>query len=228
MTRLPIIVAAALFLLLTSCLVRAQETSSAIEIKTLKNDGGTYVTHDMRNNTATGTNGVFINYNGTVLIADSVFVDENSGQAIADGKVRIQQGEQLWTGEHIRYNFKTHEMISDQFRSGKPPVFMEGQGLHGNIVSNKMEQGTYDSTNGIITTDDVAKPLFKIHASRMRIIPNQHLEAWNAVLYAGDVPVFLLSLLRKKSRPERETILTRFRATAVHSGRSSSAVTIGI
>jgi LPS-assembly protein len=201
MTRLPIIIAAVLFLLLISWHVDAQETSSAIEIKTLKNDGSTYVTHDMRNNTATGTNGVFINYNGTVLIADSVFVDENSGQAIADGKVRIQQGDQLWTGEHIRYNFKTHQMISDQFRSGKPPVFMEGEGLHGNIVSNKMELGTYDSTNAIITTDDIAKPLFKIHASRMRIIPNQHLEAWNAVLYAGDVPVFYFPYYERNLGP---------------------------
>jgi LPS-assembly protein len=188
MTRLPIIIAAALFFLTISCPVRAQPASSAIEIKGLHE--GTFISRDMRNKTETGTNGVFIDYNGTVLIADSVSVDENSGQAIADGKVRIQQGDQLYIGEHVRYNFLTHQMISDQFRSGKPPVFMAGKGLHGTIVSNRMEQGTYDSTNAIITTDDVAQPLIKLRASRMRIIPNERIEAWNAVLYAGDVPVF--------------------------------------
>jgi lipopolysaccharide assembly outer membrane protein LptD (OstA) len=189
MTRVPIIAAVALFFLTISCPLRAQQTGSAIEIRSL-NGGGTFVSHNLRDNTSSGTNGVFINYKGTVLIADSVFLDNNSGLAIADGKVRIQQGDQLWVGEHIRYNFNTHDMVSDQFRSGKPPVFMEGKGLHGTIVSNRMEQGTYDATNGIITTDDVARPLITLRASRIRITPNERLEAWNAVLYAGDVPLF--------------------------------------
>lgn len=200
MTRLPIIIAAALFFLTLSCPVRAQQTDSSIDIQSLRGEG-TYIARDMRNNTATGTNGVFISYKGTVLTADSVFVDENSGQAIADGHVHIQQGDQLWIGEHMRYNFLTHEMISDQFRSGKAPVYMEGKGLHGNIVSNRMELGTYDSTNAVITTDDVAKPLIKLRASRMRIIPNQRLEAWNAVLYAGDVPVFYFPYYERNLGP---------------------------
>src|SRR3979411_2231655 len=107
MTRVPIIAAVALFFLTISCPLRAQQTGSAIEIRSL-NGGGAFVSHNLRDNTSTGTNGVFINYKGTVLIADSVFLDNNSGLAIADGKVRIQQGDQLWVGEHIRYNFNTH------------------------------------------------------------------------------------------------------------------------
>src|ERR1700755_254806 len=117
MTRLPIIIAAALFFLTISCSVRARPTAD-LDIHSL-NGEGTYISRDMQNSTATGTNGVFINYNGTVLTADSVFVDEKSGQATADGKVHIQQGDQVWIGEHMRYNFLTHEMISDQYRSGK-------------------------------------------------------------------------------------------------------------
>ena len=139
---------------------------------------------------AHGTNGVYINYNGTVLTADSASWDQNSGEAIADGHVHIQQGDQVWVGEHVRYNLNTHDMVAEQFRSGKAPVFMEGRGLHGNIVSNKMEQGTYTATNAIITTDDVQKPAIKIRASKIKITPNVKLQAWNAVLYMGDVPVF--------------------------------------
>jgi len=189
MTRLPIIIAVAVFSAVICLPVRAQfQPTSGIDIQTLH--GGTDVTYDMRHGTARGTNGVFINYNGAALTADSVFVDENTGEAIADGKVHIQQGDQLWVGEHIRYNFKTHQMIAEQFRSGKSPVFMEGRGLHGDIVSNRLEQSTYNATNALITADDVEKPAIQIRASRIKIIPNRKVQAWNAVLYAEGVPVF--------------------------------------
>lgn len=192
MTRLPIIVAIAAFsFLLCFSLSAQQERNSPIEIESLHN-GGMDVTWDLRNNTGRGTNGVFISYNGTVLIADAVFLDRNSGEATADGHVHIQQGDQLFVSDHARYNFQTHQMIAQQFRSGKSPVYMEGQGLHGNVVSNSLEHGTYTATNGIITTDDVEKPAFGIRAHRMRITPNDKVEAWDAVLYAEGVPVFYL------------------------------------
>jgi LPS-assembly protein len=190
MTRLPIIVAAAVFSFAICLSLRAQqEMTSPIIIRSL-HGGDTSVIYDMRHHTAEGTNGVFIDYNGTILTGDAVSVDELSGEAIADGHVRIQQGDELWVGEHIRYNFKTHQMIAAQFRSGRSPVFMAGEGLHGNIVSNRMEHGTYTTTNGIITTDDVEKPAVKIRASRMKITPNQKIQAWDAVVYVADVPVF--------------------------------------
>lgn len=150
---------------------------------------------------AHGSNGVFINFNGTALTADAVSWDQNSGEATADGHVHIEQGDQVWVGDHVRYNFNTHDMVSDQFRSGKAPVYMEGRGLHGNVVSNKMELGTYNATNALITTDDVQKPAIKIRASRMEIIPNQKLRAWNAVLYAGDVPVFYFPYYERNLGP---------------------------
>lgn len=190
MTRLPIIVAAALFFLAVCPSLHAQEQSdSTFEIRSLQN-GGTGAIYDLRNNTAHGTNGVFIDYHGTILIADSVFVDRNSNEAIADGHVRIQQGDEIWVGDHIRYNFNTHQMTADQFRAGRSPVYMEGMGLHGDVASNEMAHGTYTATNGIITADDVSKPLFKIRAHRIRITPGKKVQAWNAVLYAGDVPMF--------------------------------------
>jgi lipopolysaccharide assembly outer membrane protein LptD (OstA) len=190
MTRLPIIVAAAIFFFVTSLSLHAQsEMNSPLEIRSLRN-GETSVFWSLRNNTGRGTNGVFINYNGTVLVADSVFLDRNTGQAIADGHVRIQQGDQLFVGEHMQYNFQTHQMVAEQFRSGKPPVFMEGQGLHGTIISNRLEHGTYDATNSFMTTDDVDKPAFGIRAHRMRITPNVKVQAWDALVYAEGVPVF--------------------------------------
>src|SRR6185437_9042763 len=189
MTRLPIIVAAAAFFFACFTLRAQQDTNSTIEIRSLQT-GQANAVYDLRHHTAAGTNGIFIDYKGTILTADSVFLDKNTGEAIASGNVRIQQGDELYAGDHMRYNFHTHQMISDEFRSGKPPVFMEGRGLHGNVVSNRLEKGTYTATNGILTTDDVSKPFFKIRANRIRITPNDKVQAWDAMLYIGDVPVF--------------------------------------
>ena len=54
-----------------------------------------------------GTNGVLVRYGSAFLTADQVSVNQQSGEVIADGNVRIQSEEQIWAGEHIRYNFKT-------------------------------------------------------------------------------------------------------------------------
>jgi lipopolysaccharide assembly outer membrane protein LptD (OstA) len=189
MTRLPIIVAAALFSFLICGPVYAQQ-DSVIDIQSLDTNSPAGVWFERVSNLAYGTNGVFINYNGTILTADSVSVNQDSGEAVADGKVHIQQGDQIWVGEHVRYNFKTHNMVSEQFRTGKSPVFMAGQGLHGNVLSNRLELGTYNATNAIITTDDVEKPAFAIRARRIKITPNEKVQAWDAVLYAGKVPIF--------------------------------------
>jgi LPS-assembly protein len=201
MTRLPIIVASAFFSLLVCVSVPAQQANSDMTIQSLDTNNPAGLWYEMTARVAHGTNGVYINYNGTVLTADAASWDQNSGQAIADGHVHIQQGDQVWVGDHVRYNLNTHDMVAEQFRSGKAPVFMEGRGLHGNIVSNKMEQGTYTATNSIITTDDVQKPAIKIRASKIKITPNVKLQAWNAVLYAGDVPIFYFPYYERNLGP---------------------------
>ena len=139
----------------------------------------------MTSTTATGTNGVFVRYGDTVLTADSETVDFQTGETVADGKVRIEQGGQIWLGDHINYNFKTRRMRSEQFRTGKPPVFAQGGALSGDI-SNQV----YAARHVFVTTDDVSDPAFRIRASRVRMVPNQYIEAWNAVLFMDGVPAF--------------------------------------
>jgi LPS-assembly protein len=153
------------------------------EIVPLTEDG--YVEYDWQTSIAEATNGVRVVYGNVVLTADKVRVDTQNGETIADGNVRIQQLGQLWVGEHMDYNFKTQQMEAKQFRTGKAPIFVEGEGLHGDIT-NKV----YITTNAFFTTDDVAKPLIRIRAKYLKIIPNQRLEAQHGVLYIGSLPIF--------------------------------------
>src|SRR5436190_3633088 len=64
------------------------------------------------------SHGVKLTYGDAVLTADQ-FIGSTSNsepfEVVADGKVRIQQGAQIWVSEHIRYNFVTRQMEAEQF-----------------------------------------------------------------------------------------------------------------
>ena len=74
----------------------------------------------MRGDSIVGTDGVYVKYGATILIADSATVNQQTHDVVADGNVRIQTGEQIWVGEHITYNMNTHIMQSQQFRAQRP------------------------------------------------------------------------------------------------------------
>jgi len=141
--------------------------------------------YDMANGTAKGTNGVFVKYGTTTLTADSGTLDTKSGEMVADGHVRIESADQLWIGDHIRYNFKTHQMQSESFRTGRWPVFVGGTDLTGNS-SNRV----FVANHAYVTTDDAAEPAFQVRASRIKIISGKVVQMWNAVFYVNGVPVF--------------------------------------
>jgi len=131
------------------------------------------------------TNGIYVNYGSTVLTADSASVNTKTGDVVADGHVRIEHGDQIWVGDHIDYNFLTKVMRTEQFRTGKAPVFAGGTGLGGD-VSNRV----YTANNAYVTTDDIFDPTYRVRASRIKLVPGKSMEMWNAVLWAGKVPVF--------------------------------------
>src|SRR3954462_10451408 len=131
--------------------------------------------------------GARVMFGNALLTADSAVVNTDTGEVTADGKVRIEREDQIYVGEHILYNFKTRHMQAEQFRTGKFPVFAYGEGLQGGGQSNV---NYLIATNAFITPDDISEPIFKIRAKWIKIIPGERIEARNATLYLGDVPVF--------------------------------------
>ena len=188
MRRLPAITPLILFVAVLPFIASAQPEESW-EIQALNRiipgvpEGGFY--YDPASGLVRGTNGIIVKYGDATLSADSATLNEQTGDVEADGQVRIESGDQLWVGEHIRYNFKTHQMRSEEFRTGKPPVFAAGQALEGNITNH-----TYGAHHIFLTTDDVSNPATLVRASRVRIVPGKYIELWNAVLYAEGVPLF--------------------------------------
>ena len=163
------------------------------------------VDFDMATGTATGTNGIYINYKNGVaaLTADTASVNTKTGDVQADGNVRIESGDQLWVGDHIFYNFKTRQMRSEQFRTGKAPVFAGGKGLTGN-ESNRV----YTAQSAFITTDDTSEPAYVVRASRITVVPGKYVKMWNAVAYVEGVPVFYFPYYQRNIGPRANNFIT--------------------
>jgi LPS-assembly protein len=145
---------------------------------------------------ATGTEhftNMLVQYSGTTLMADSVSVNPDTGDAIAIGNVRIEQASEMWIGDRITYNFKTHVLVSGNFRTGRPPYFGRGEKVEGNSTNR-----TYGAEHFYVTSDNVPEPDYYIQASRMNIVPGKYVEAWNAVLYVEGVPIFYYPYFRHK------------------------------
>jgi LPS-assembly protein len=185
MTRARNLFAFTAVLLLTPWVLCGQPApQSEWVVQSLRGEAGGVV-YDFQTGIATATNGVLIKYGGAVLTAERAALNQASGEVVADGQVRIQQGDQLWASEHVRYNFKTRQMQAQQFRTGETPLFASGQDLQGDLTNR-----IYTAERAMITTDDVAQPGIKLRARRITIIPGKRIEATHATLYFGAVPVF--------------------------------------
>ena len=161
------------------------------------------VFYDVAGGTATGTNGVYIRYGGAVMTADAATVNTKTGDVQADGNVRIESGDQLWVGEHIQYNFKTRLMRSEQFRTGRLPVFAGGTDLTGD-TSNRV----YVARSAFFTTDDTSDPAYRIRATRIKIIPGKSVQMWNAVMFVEGVPVFYFPYYQRNLGPRANNFTT--------------------
>jgi lipopolysaccharide assembly outer membrane protein LptD (OstA) len=161
------------------------------------------VEFDAKTGTVNYANGIFVTDGKSVLTADSAAVNTKTGDVVADGNVHIESGDQLWVGEHISYNFKTKLMRSEQFRTGKSPVFAGGNELTGDR-SNKV----YSAKRAFVTTDDVSEPLYRVKASRIKVIPGQSVQMWHAVLYVGDVPMFYFPYYQRNLGPRGNNFTT--------------------
>ncbi len=166
----------------------------ALEIRTLSNSGAGQIEYDSKQGMAVITNGVWIKYGDAVLTADEARVNDTTGEIIATGHVRILRDDLVWAGDSIHLNFKPRQrqMQAEQFRTGYSPgsVFAAGENLGVENLGGDLTNNIYTARNAFVTTDDIANPAERVRASSIKIIPGKSIEARNAVLYLGTVPVF--------------------------------------
>ncbi len=215
MIKLPATLALIFCAVIFSPAVFAQD-DGAWEIKTLNQiipgavEGK--VDYDFATGTATYTQGVFVHYNNAAndatLTADSAKINTKTGDVEADGNVRIESGGLLWTGEHIHYNFLNHQLRSEQFRTGRSPVFAAGTELTGVADRTKGATNEVTAARAFVTTDDYSDPAYQIRASHIKVIPGKSVQMWNAVAYVEGVPVFYFPYYERNLGPRANNFTT--------------------
>lgn len=174
-----------LILLLCCLAAQAQGTNEILSIE--REDGQPLVLEFNRKEGFGIYRGRYVlKYGQSVLSADSLEVDDKSGEVVAVGHVTLQsEGGRMWRGERLSYNFKTKVIAGDVFRTGQPPYFITGS----HLITDPTNK-SYTGTNAYFSTDDNARPNYRIRARKVILIPGQSIEAQHATLYLGDVPVF--------------------------------------
>jgi lipopolysaccharide assembly outer membrane protein LptD (OstA) len=163
---------------------------------------------DLKTGTITYTNGVTVRYGTAVLTARRARLNQESGEVMAEGEVRLQQQNEVWYGERIEYNFKSGKILATEFKAGQPPFFIRGDAMAGD-----QEAEVYVLANGVVTTDDYAEPGYRIRAKALSVAPGDYIEAKDAVLYFKDTPVFWFPKWRRslKRHPNHWVFLPGYR-----------------
>lgn len=180
---------ACLFLVVALSPLRADEELELV-ISALSPDG--LVEYDEKTGVITDPAGVIARYGDVELVARRLKLDREALSVEAAGKVRLQRGKELWTGEYIGYNFPMRRLSAEKFRTGMAPFFAAGEGLRADITNQ-----THSATNAFVTTDDVDTPGYRVRAKRIVFVPGKYIEATRAVLYLGKVPVLYLPRYRR-------------------------------
>jgi len=155
-----------------------------------------------------------VRYGDTVLMADNATVNFQTGAAAADGHVRIEMAGQIFLGEHIDYNFKTHQMHTRAIPHGQAAGVRRRGKFAGRHISNKV----YTAQHIIVTTDDVSDPA-NLHPRPARADGSgKSIEAWNAVVFADGVPSFYYPYY-KRNLGAHANNLDFLPATAAPTGR---------
>ena len=108
----------------------------------------------MQGDTVIGTNGVYVKYGDDGVDGGHGVVEPAVGQGRGGRPCAHRDGRPALGGRAHPYNFKTHQMQSEQFRTGQGAGVRGGQGTGRATRRNQ----TYHARHAFVTTDDVADP----------------------------------------------------------------------
>ena len=131
------------------------------------------------------TNGVRATNQTFSVEAETAIANNLTGEIQAEGDVTILDRGLLWRGTNALYNFKTGVVRARAFKTAELPFNLSGDAVSGDINTQ-----VFFTTNTTVTTDDYAKPIYRIRARTITIATGKYFEARNATLYLGSVPVF--------------------------------------
>jgi len=83
-------------------------------------------------------------------------------------------------------------VVAGAFKTVQMPFNFSGDSLSGNLTNQ-----IWTTSNTFVTTDDYAKPVYRIRARTITIVPGKYFEAREATLYLGSTPIFYWPFYRR-------------------------------
>ncbi|MFC2140572.1 LPS-assembly protein LptD, partial [Candidatus Auribacterota bacterium] len=133
-----------------------------------------------------GVGNVYIAYDDSKLFSDRGEFYVKDQKATASGNVIMFREDEIFSGDQIKYNFKTKKGEVTNANSFTSPWYGWGE-----KVDRKSESEILINL-GYVTTCDYETPHYKFKSKRIKVSPGDKLTAFNNIFLVGKVPLFWL------------------------------------
>jgi lipopolysaccharide assembly outer membrane protein LptD (OstA) len=140
-----------------------------------------------------GKGDVVITYKDMKLTSDKVTIWTETYSALAEGNVTLTQGDNIFKGEKIEYNFKENSGSVVDFWGTAEQWYVRGK------EAKQLSEDEVIVRKSYVTTCDHEIPHWKISADRVEIYPGKVLNTYNAIAWINplskknlDIPVMWL------------------------------------
>lgn len=141
---------------------------------------------------------VKITYGDVSIRGDRIEYNFESGEAVADGNVVIDQGPQRLSASSAHYNLKTETgTLLDAKASMEPSLYFTGDKIE------KLGEATYRLTNGVFTSCDIEDPEWSFRVDSGTITLDDYARLRNISFRAGGVPLFWTPYIVWPTKAER-------------------------
>ncbi|NLV90993.1 MAG: LPS-assembly protein LptD [Firmicutes bacterium] len=133
--------------------------------------------------------GVELEYQDLVLLADSARYDSENRMAYLVGNVELIEPDRVVRGQALTYDFTSQVSYMDDVRTEVTGTGMQGLAyLTGQRVTNTSQVMHID--NGTITTCDLEDPHYHLASKSIDIYPGDRIVVRHVVYYEGKIPLF--------------------------------------
>jgi len=134
-------------------------------------------------------------FENAVLTCDHLTLFTDTKDAYAEGHVRLEEGDQVFRGEMVHYNFNTKKGRFLQGTIASPPWFEFGRSVE------HLAEGVFQVTPGYLTSCDLEPPHFKFYGRRAIFFADDKVaRARNLTLFVEQFPLFYLPWMTAADR----------------------------
>lgn len=134
---------------------------------------------------------VEVHYGGVILFADSVDLNKDTKDVLADGHCVLQSPNEVTTSDSLRFNLDTAlGRMENASGMAQPSLFFESG------VLERQEPDFYHFEKAKFTTCTQPNPRWKFSCSRANYKKDEYIEMWNMVLSVKGIPVFYFPYFR--------------------------------